>query len=329
MDNALDITVTGRDAARELIAALDARKGSFEKGAKIRVLSMSLFRQRVALSRSQAQNLSMRDLENALFYEIEPFSGLSRAESVFAWVETASDDQSRAVYEVVQAPNVLVEELSRVAREAGCVFDGLSAVPEEGLSPGGSMPWIKPAAVKGSRGRAFKAYALLMVIALAAVAVHAWMSSSRVGVLSHEVASREPLQRELDALSRRIGAIEGERRAIKDGRERSIKAQSLVAALRQADADLLRSVASSWGDLAIVRSIVPVRDAANAGSGVSALQIEASALDAAKAMEAGSILQKRLSGRGWRVSPGTITEASGTVLFTLVCEFSIGGGEGG
>ncbi len=329
MESFIDITIPGRDAARELASALDARKSALAKGSKIRVLSMSLFRQRVALSRSQAANLSQRELENALFYEIEPFSGLSRAEGAFAWVEAGSEDPSRAVYEVVVAPKVMVEDLARVSRDAGCTLEGLSAAPEEGVQAAGDGAWIRPSAAKDPRGKAAKAYALFVALLAAAIAAHAWMTLSREGALSREIESREPLQRELDTLTRRIGAVESERRSIAEGREAALRAQSRVAALRRADADLLRSIASSWGELAVVRSISPVREMKDAQPGVAALQIEASALDAAKAMEAGSVLQRRLSGRGWRVSPGTVSEAKGTVLFTLVCEFALEDGEGG
>ena len=323
MEDEINISVPGRDASRELAAELE-RLGGAARGRRLRILVASIFRQRVSLSRAQAAGLSPRNLENALFYEIEPFSGLSRAEGTIAWAEVDSADASRTVYDVVHAPNALIASLVKAAAAAKCQIAGISSASPAGAGSSafddGAIAWIAPKS-RGGGCKGWKiAYAVLLAVLAILAALHAWVSVGDLRLLEADVEKRGQMQRDLESRSRALRSIEAERDAILESRRKAEAAQREVAALRRANADLLRAIASSWGDVAVVRSIVPYPREDDLG--VASVEISASAIDAARAMEASTRLQSRLAQRGWKVYPGSVSGAAGTASFTVRCEFS-------
>lgn len=131
----------GQPLAESVRAALSLG-GSGKR--QVVVLSTDLWTQTLSLNRGQVAGLSKSQLEQALTFEAEPFSGLPALESVLGAVESGARDGSASfwVSQCSRAERAAVQDV--VAKEGGHKFLGLGhpgGMPTPMKASGGGGSW--------------------------------------------------------------------------------------------------------------------------------------------------------------------------------------------
>lgn len=176
------------------------------------------FRQQVRLAAAQVAQLTESELEAALAYEVEPFSGIPASESETAWRELAESDKSLRAFEVV----VRRKGKSRGAKKMGA---------------GRSFPLLL--------------FGALVAVAVACDAGHLAYSASR---MRKAIAAQRPLDAEIAHLRANASAIRNETRTMKERRENYIAAQETLENRRAAYRDLMDAIAKVCGGRTVVKS---------------------------------------------------------------------------
>lgn len=176
------------------------------------------FRQRVRMAAVQVAGLRPEELEAALAYEVEPFSGIPAAEAVVACRPVVEPDPSVRVYDVA------VRRRGKTA------------------AAGGLERLLKPAYALG-----------LALIALAVV--DAGVLARRQAGLSARVAEQTRLDLRLQAIRGAAQARRSEALAVRQAREAAVAAQEAAARLRAAFPELLSVIGSSFSDKAVLKTM--------------------------------------------------------------------------
>ena len=245
------------------------------RGAALSVMEdPSSFRQQVRMAVVQVAGLKPSELEMALAYEVEPSSGIPAAEAELAYRLVAGDDPTVRVYEVA---------VRRRKAKASAGGDRL----------------VAPLTIAGA----------VVLLLVAADAVRTFMTSSR---LERDVAVCERLDAKVKAVQREAKAARDEAQAVRARREAAAKAQDDVARLRSAWPRLLRSIAQSCGDRAVLTSL--------GADGAFRAKFSATTVSPRAAADVMVELSEAASKVGWRVIPGsTATSAQGTTP-SIDCE---------
>lgn len=277
------------------------------------------FRQRVNLPSAQVADLSDDELLAALAFEIEPFSGIPRADSLIAWKMVGGGETSRRVYDVVQ---IRKSDLGRVVvegRKAGKTVRAVTAVPEPTVGETlDTLPWIEVR--RGGGLGAKRPFVLLVAVGCLLAGALAWDAfslSSRESVLTKEVECRRGLQAEKDQLTRKLANIRQDTQHVQESRMAMARAQQNAEVLRAAWQILLAAIPAACQDDAVVKSIKSAGAFSAELSGV-ALSAEAAGRVCVRLSEA-----LKAPKSAWRVRPGTVgaAAAGGTVGFSCQLDF--------
>lgn len=250
-----------------------------EKDIKRIFADKDAFRREVSLARVQVEGLSRDELASALAYELEPYSKIPALEADVAWRDVESPDGAMLVFDVA-----LVRRRSSAGGAAG---------PEK---------FIRPLSVA----------AVALILALCGdYAYLEW----RINALEDSLATRAPLQRELDDLAKRASGLNRQTQDIRSSREAAQKAQRECAILRAAFPGLLEAL-SVVGGRVVVKSLVKGKDDFS-------LEFTFAAADGETGNEAMTSLSRELAKRGWSFetrdfsggSPGALVEIKAAARF--------------
>lgn len=157
----------------------------------------------------QVAGLSEAELQSALAYEVEPFSGIPSALAEIEYARVDDADRTVRVFDVV------------VRRRAG---------------RGKSIP-----------GAAKKTAIALSTLACIAIAADFAFASARLGSLKADVAARAPLDARVRSVSSEASRIRAESEALRSGRRDFERVQKKAGVLRSAYSTLMETIASSCG----------------------------------------------------------------------------------
>ncbi len=176
------------------------------------------FRQQVRLAAAQVAQLAEGELEAALAYEVEPFSGIPASETETAWRELPEPDKSLRAFEV--------------------------AVRRKGKSRGAKKP---------GAGRSFLLWIFGALVA-AAIACDAGYLAYSASRMHSAIAAQRPLDEEIARLRANASAIRNEALTMKERRENYIAAQETLENHRAAYRDLMDAIAKVCGGRTVVKS---------------------------------------------------------------------------
>lgn len=177
------------------------------------------FRQRVRMAAVQVAGLRPAELESALAYEVEPFSGIPASEAEVACRPVVESDPTVRAYDVAV----------RRRRGRTAAADGVGRL-------------VKPAAV-------------LAAVLLALAGVDAAWLSMRESSLAKTVAEQARLDAEIQRIRGAARARSGEARAIREAREAAAKAQDEAARRRLVFPELMSVIGLSFSDRAVLKSM--------------------------------------------------------------------------
>lgn len=232
------------------------------------------FRQQVRMAAVQVTGLKTSELEMALAYEVEPSSGIPAAEAEIEFRLLADDDPTVRVYEVAMR--------RRKAKSAT-----------------GGERFVKPLSILG-------------VIVVLGVAVDAAYTLWTRSGLEREVAACERLDAKVKAVQREAKSARDEAQAVRARREAAMKAQDDVARLRSAWPRLLRSIAQSCGDRAVLTSL--------SSDGAFRVKFSATTVSPRSAADVMVELSKAAAKAGWRVVPGSTSTSEHGTTTSFDCE---------
>lgn len=204
--DALRVLPARPDAPAALSAALAA--APVRRGAAVLFLSSDIFSQTIRLPRAQTSGLSQEELSAALFYEIEPFSNLPRAQAPAAFVELAAGESSaQRTWHAAQLPQATLAALDAAARAAHARFAGCApcdALPapaperaarlrQAALAAAATPPRI-PVVLprRDASERTVRLAALLLLPVAAGCLVHALSTARSLSSLRREADARKP-----------------------------------------------------------------------------------------------------------------------------------------
>lgn len=317
-DRATGARATAADLA-DVLAALLPRP---RRGARVAVVSETLFTQRVRLAAARTAALAPAELESALFYEVEPFCGIRREDAVLSAARLPGGE-----WRVTVAGRAELSALRDGVRAAHCRFAGAAALPEPppGGAPAASVtdpeavaaalfppdgdptPLLQPPR-EGLSPRnlaAASAVACLLVVLLCAADWCILAAAARR--LRPAVSASTLLAAANDGLRRDIAADADRLRAIEDARARRDAALAGLRAGRDRWLALLDTLSDGAGGRLVIRSIeadeaAPGASPDDAPPAVLVTGLAASPADAADAM---ARLAADLRPKGWELLPGT------------------------
>lgn len=281
------------------------------------------FRQRVNLPAAQVDGLSPDELAAALGYEVEPFSGIPRAEGVLAWKPMGGPDATRRVFDVVQIRRTDLAKVVAEGRKAKRTVRAVTAPPETAIGETiDVLPWIvlaRSGAFAGLFRHPGAWWGAACVVAAVVLAGDYVQIRRETATLREQVFVQRRLQGEKDALNRKLDDLRRELKTCQETWERAANAQRDVAALRAAWRDLLAAVSDACRDEVVVKEIRATGPFAMELAGV-ALSAEAAGRMVVRLTNA---LQRART--GWRVQPGRVDAAAagGTVAFTCAFAFDL------
>ncbi len=286
----------GLSVAEAFDAARDGRDGF---GRKVWLVSDEWFSQTIHLNPTQIAGLGDGQLERALAFEAEPFSGMSMTSSALGFRRTGAGD-----FEVVVVPADL---RTRLIQLAGGAFGGIafaSAPPDDGSArsawlhrllggiEGGEVPLVRTPKAPPSAGRFRRAATVMALVALAVVLTARWRIVSETRALRAANAEFSAAAAELANLNNRIQAAGGEIAGLREEMERF----RILASRRLALASLLRGLALQRPDEIVLRGF----DAEGPSSSVvRGLSLNSEAVD-----EFALVLRETLRASGWSVHQG-------------------------
>ena len=265
------------------------------------VLGEQVFTQRVTLNPAQIAGLSASQLERALAFEVEPFSGIPMGEGIIGF-----HDEGGGVFSVVEMPRMERDAIVAAVTAAGGKLAGIvhaADVPatddaaqtwlENWISrlDAGGLPVITPAAAAPSPSRFLYAGVALTAAALAVVfLLLGWYAQQRK-TLATQSAEFAAAASELAAVTGSTQALAKEQATLEQGNAN----REHVVTRRGAILALLKAVATHRSDEVVVREIK--------AEGASGLLMSGLALEAGAVDELGLVLTQSLRGVGWSVQP--------------------------
>lgn len=285
------------------------------------------FRQRVNLPAAQVDGLSPDELAAALGYEVEPFSGIPRAEGVLAWKLVGGTDATRRVFDIVQIRRADLAKAVAEGRKAKRTIRAVTAPPETAIGETvDALPWVvleRSGAFAGLFRHPGAWWGAACAVAAVVLAGDYVQIRRETATLREHVFVQRRLQGEKDALNRKLDALRRELKTCQETWERAATAQRDVAAHRAAWKDLLAAVSDACRDEVVVKEIRATEPFVAELAGV-ALSAEAAGRMVVRLTDA---LQRART--GWRVQPGRVDAAAagGTVTFTCAVAFDMGAKE--
>lgn len=293
----LDLKSAARGPGDSFTRAVGAGLALGKTAGSVWVLAEEVFAQRVSLNPAQIAGLPSHQLEQALAFEVEPFSGIPMAEGVIGFYsETAGN------FAVVEMPRPELDAVLSTVAAAGGKLAGVAhaaAVPDADEAvrgwlenwfsqlDAGQVPVITAPAAAPSPRRFFYAGVVLTAVALAAVLLPlGWYAKQRkeLGAIS---AAHASAARDFTAVTQRTQQLESEQAAIAQSetqRENLVTRRGAVVAL-------LKAVATHRTEQIVIRDI-----SAQATSG---LLIGGHALEAGAVDELCIVLTQSLRDVGW------------------------------
>lgn len=276
------------------------------------LVSAECFRQRIELPKSQTSGISEVELETALLFEVEPFSGIQRGEGVMAWKRLEGNDGVHEVFDVVQIRKADMQEAVKRAKRG---MKAITAVPTEGEDVV-ALPLI-PLRTRGNGcSVALWAWICICVLVFAALAIEYMTISAERSRLRHEVSLRRQLQAKKDSLEAKISAVKAEEAELRRVRAEALRAQQNAEALRDAWKILLEALPCACKDEVVVKDVSSPEEftAKISGNAVSA--------DAASRFFVRLTEVLKAPKSAWQVKPGTIGgSVASTVPFSCVLVF--------
>lgn len=297
----------------EALKKLGARRRS-----RVLVLHDAVYAQTVRMAAIQTDGLTPDELESALFYEIEPFCGLNRAEAYLAY-EKAGESE----WKVVALSHKEAERIRNEVESAGCSLTGYAAIPAgmadmpagewKGNFAGALNPVImaeRHAEITGRKAVGIWLTAIVMLI----------LGCSIDGLL---LVRKESKLRPQVAASERVAAENA--RIKRETQDASIKAQGIMAAREKRKKDTETLAAARGGIHALLTSIAAAADGNFAVLSLTntdgAIEADCVAADADVATKSLETLEQKLVGKGWKIAPGKIrTEAGHLASFSFVAQ---------
>ena len=265
------------------------------------VLADDIFAQRVSLNPAQIIGLTSGQLERALAFEVEPFSGIPMAEGAIGF-----RDEGGGAFAVVEMPRSGRDAIIKAVAGAGGKLAGIAHVvdiptADEAVRSwlemcatrldSGELPVIAPPAPEPSPKRFFYAGAALAALAVGLVFVLASYYSQRRKDLGTLNAAFGTATNDLTAINRRIEELGKEQATLEQGKNE----RDRLVVRRGAILALMKSLATHRSDEIVVREI---KSEGPSGLLLSGLALEAGAVD-----ELGIVLTQSLRGVGWSVQP--------------------------
>ncbi|MBR0197008.1 MAG: hypothetical protein IJQ34_02635 [Kiritimatiellae bacterium] len=242
-------------------------------------LDKGVFRQQVRLAAAQVSSLSKGELEFALAYEVEPFSGIPADEADIVWREIEEEDAAVKAFEVAV--------IGRKSKS------GKSSKSKSGAS---------------------KALCVLIILALAAVvaAVFDYVKlDGKLKITKEKVDEQLRLDSQIKSVVSRSIALEQEREKIRSVRQSAEKAQAKIANLRSAYQIAMEMLASVCGGRTVVKSF--------ASPEPFSIELVAVAVSAQNAAETMARLSGEAKSKGWRLEMGEISSSSKSPTVQFVC----------
>ena len=297
----LDFKSAPRPPGDSFVGAVSAALALGKTTGAVWVLADDIFAQRVSLNPAQIIGLTSGQLERALAFEVEPFSGIPMAEGAIGF-----RDEGGGAFAVVEMPRSGRDAIIKAVAGAGGKLAGIAHVvyiptADEAVRPwlemcatwleSGELPVIAPPAPEPSATRFFYAGAALAALAVGLVFVIAGYYSQRRKDLGTLNAAFGTATNDLTAINRRIEELGKEQATLEQGkteRDRLVVRRGAILALLQA-------LATHRSDEIVVREI---KSEGPSGLLLSGLALEADAVD-----ELGIVLTQSLRGVGWSVQP--------------------------
>lgn len=318
----------GSSSSATLLSAL--RGAGCKRGCRVLVLLDGVFTQQVNVPDVQTAGLAPEELETALFYEVEPFTDIPKAEGVFSYARV-----SAGAWNVLQVRAAEVEACRDAVRQARCEFAGVAALPV-GFVPeaAGAAEMLRglvrgeadlPVAVavrhaKGHLPGNFGKYAAIAIGALAILCAADWFHlASSLKVVLPRLAVLERLAAENNALQDEVRTTEAKTREIKEAAARREEARKRLAASRDAWLRLTEVLRDKCGDDVVIRSI-------SSGREFSAT-VNAFAASADGAASSMARLSAELKPLGWSLAPGAGTESAGGLSFSFSFDVAFDAGK--
>lgn len=278
------------------------------------------FRQRVNLPAAQVAGLAEAELATALAFEIEPFSGVPRAEGELAWRACPDPDAARRVFDVVQIRRTDLAAAVDQARREGRRVTAITAVPDEARGERAEdLPCI-PVRGKGVlKTHPYLLWSAVCLLAAGFFAAEGVRLAAEVGRLRRDVAERRGLQSEKESLEAKAAGLRRQAAEIRGRRAEEAKAQARAGMLRAAGRILLEAVPGACGDDSVVRAIGP-------GEDVFDLRLSGVSLSPETATRTVSRLTAALAAprSGWTVKPGTVAVQTTGGACVFDCTFAFG-----
>ena len=290
-----------RPPGESLAASVSAALALAPPASAIWVLADEIFAQRVTLNLTQIAGLTPGQLERALAFEVEPFSGIPMAEGAIGF-----HDEGGGSFAVVEMPRTSRDGVIKAVLAVGGKLAGIThaaAVPtaddaaqtwlEKQLARlgAGELPVITAPAPAPSANRFLYAGVALAAVALGLVfLLSGWYSLRR---------------KQLESQNAAFGTATPDLAAIKRQNEELVKLQAAlelgaserdrVTVRRGAILALLRALAIHRSDSVVVLEIK--------AEGPSGILLSGQALEAEAVDELSIILTQSLRGVGWSVQP--------------------------
>lgn len=314
--------------------AICLANGLIPRRSNIILLCDSVFHQIVRLPKIQTKGLAPSELLSALKFEIEPFSPLGNGQGIYSYAEIPEHDPSRTAWDVLQVDKIELESYAVEIGKAGCSLYGLTSTPVSLLNADNNrsafsdfiklinngangIPIIKPEK-ENTFTRSPICIGIFSAAVLTVISFLDYKSlSSRVNVLRPLASESSMLAAENDGIKSKISEFERKTSAIAARRLQRIRAVSNLEAAQGAIAVLLKSLPAACGESIVISSIDP-------GDSFFSLNVKCLATSPERAANALVSLSSELTGKGWTVTPGEISNntESGVSVFEFNTMFN-------
>lgn len=238
------------------------------RGSRVLVFSHDFFTQVVRLPEQQAAGMAAQELQTALAFEVEPFSGITADKGAVAYAGGAAEAGVRS-WQVLQVANSELTVLQGVVRDAGGRLAGVAAVggAQQALSDtelattllqwaaDGGVPIIRPQVRKMVSGSRELIVGFVFLLTCAICLGHFFYAKARLERLQRELreAQREAavnnqisssntvLRRQIDDITKR--------------RARRNQAGRTMARYRDAWSVLMRGLMTTSSESVVIRGI--------------------------------------------------------------------------
>lgn len=300
-DGGLDFKSAARPPGESSAGSVSAALALGKSSGAIWVLADEIFAQRVSLNPSQIAGLTSGQLERALAFEVEPFSGIPMAEGAIGF-----SDEGGGAFAVVEMPRSGRDAILKAVAGAGGKLAGIAHAADVPTADeaartwletwitrleSGELPVITPPAPAPSPNRFLYAGVALAAVAVGLVFLLTGWYSQRRKDLETLNAAFGSATRDLTSINLRTGELGKEQATLEQGKNE----RDRLVVRRGAILALLKALATHRSDEIVVRQI---KSEGPSGLLLSGLALEAGAVD-----ELGIVLTQALRGVGWSVQP--------------------------